>query len=724
MNTEKNKVFEQIAPDEFRRGQRKLLLRLMLLAVFVLILGQASVSWFALEGFEQQLEPQLHQKANAVGKALSDQLSYATGELAIPAEELVGVEEYFDGVLLTNDDIKYLSLTNSSNEVLFVSGISSGEMNTILQALPMENVDAAKFADAMGEHIDGAFAVDAGEAPQNVLHVGVSSERIRGHLQEVFWEVLTIVIICWLVTFEFLLFFTIARVEKPMQNLLRVMYEGARGKFSSWLVVRSSDEIGQLTLSFNRTLQGLRHRYNDFLFDFRETQNAQIESEIAGKLSEVHRGIDRRYQFEQGSALRDKSPDRIRVPLFLFIFSEELSRSFLPLFVQRYAPTDLMLSSEVLIGLPITLFMVAAMLATPLGGGFVDRVGVRRVFLAGITAAVIGFVGNFFTQSYFDLVAYRVLTGIGYGLVFIASEGWVTQNAKRYSRASATGVFVAAVFAGIICGPPIGGIFADRFGFEATFLLSAALATASGLIIYRMFRVGHTNTDRMNEASSTPSTLILGARGWLTLLKDIRFVSVLAFAAVPGKMMVAGFIAYLVPLYLNELGHDQPSIGRILMIYGIATLLCLTLASRFADRTEKYGFMVGLGATIAGLGCIAAYFSHLYGDASYAVIVAIGSLGVGHALTLTSQNSIIQQVAVRHRTTLGPASVIGAYRLCERLGMVVGPLVAVALIAAFGYQGAIVGFGVILIGLIALFVICNRTGSRQAVQPRHGLTNE
>ena len=724
MNTENNKTFDEVAPDEFRRDLRKLLVRLVLLAVFVLVLGQSAVSWFALEGFEEQLDPQLHQKANAVGKALSDQLSFATGELAIPAAELVGVEEYFDSVLATNDDIKYLSLTNAANDVLFVSGISPGEMNAILQTLPMQDIDEEQFADAMGEHIDGAFTVEGSEAHKSVLHVGVSSERIRSHLREVFWEVITIVIICWLVTFEFLLFFTVARVEKPMDNILRAMAEGARGKFSSWLVVRSNDEIGQLTLSFNRTLQALRHRYSDFLFDVRETQNAQIQSEIAGKISMVRQAIDRRYQFEQGSALRDKSPDRIRVPLFLFIFSEELSRSFLPLFVQRYAPTDLMISSEVLIGLPITLFMVAAMIATPLGGGFVDRIGVRRVFLAGIIAAVIGFVGNFFTQNYYDLVIYRVLTGIGYGLVFIASEGWVTQNAKRFSRASATGVFVAAVFGGIICGPPIGGIFADRFGFEATFLLSAALATISGLIIYQVFRVGDSRSDQVKTASPSHQALMLGFRDWVTLLKDIRFVSVLAFAAIPGKMMVAGFIAYLVPLYLNELGHDQPSIGRILMLYGIATLLCLTLAARYADRTENYGYMVGLGAAIAGLGCIAAYFSNLFGDASYAVILAIGSLGVGHALTLTSQNSIIQQVAERYRDTLGRASVVGAYRLCERLGMVIGPLIAVALISAFGYQGAIVGFGVILIGLIMLFLISNRSASHRAIEPQSGLTNE
>ena len=606
MNTESTDtgtVGRNSVANVFRKEQRGLLVRLLLLAVVVLVLGQFAVSWFSLVGFDREFDPQLHRKASAVGQSLSDQLSYAVADLEIPSQELVGVEDYFETILSANNDIEYLALIDTSGSVLFVSGISMNEMNSIMASLSAQGVEQFHTGVEVEEHIDGSFVVDGGEQPDIVLHVGVSGDHIRSHLAEVFLEVATIVVICWLVTFEFLLFFMVARVEKPMENIQRTMANGSLGIFSTWMAIRSRDEVGQLIASFNRTLQNLHHRYNDFHFDVRETQDAQIDDEIAKKVSQVHQNIDKRYKFDQGEELRVQTPDRIRVPLFLFIFSEELSRSFLPLFIQRYAPTDMAISVDFLIGLPITLFMVAAMIATPLGGGLVDRVGVRRVFLIGVAAAVLGFVGNFFTQSYYDLIAYRVLTGIGYGLVFIASEGWVAQNARRYSRASATSVFVAAVFAGIICGPPIGGIFADRFGFEATFLLSASLAVLSGLIIYQLFS-GESESAHDDPTDLQPkrSDLILGVSGWLTLLKDLRFVSVLIFSAIPGKMMVTGFMAYLVPLFLDQLGYDQPAIGRIIMIYGIATLLFLKLAAGFADRTEKYGNMIALGTAIAGLG--------------------------------------------------------------------------------------------------------------------------
>ena len=728
MNTESAKtgtVDRNSVANVFRKEQRGLLLRLLLLAVVVLVLGQFAVSWFSLVGFDREFDPQLHRKASAVGQSLSDQLSYAIADLEIPSQELVGVEDYFETILSANNDIEYLALIDASGSVLFVSGISMNEMSSIMASLSAQGVEQFHTGVEVEEHIDGSFVVDGGEQPDIVLHVGVSGDHIRSHLAEVFLEVATIVVICWLVTFEFLLFFMAARVEKPMENIQRTMANGVLGVFSTWMTIRSRDEVGQLIASFNRTLQNLRHRYNDFLFDVRETQDGQIDDEIAKKVSQVHQNIDKRFKFDQGEELKAQTADRIRVPLFLFIFSEELSRSFMPLFIQRYAPTDMVISAEVLIGLPITLFMVAAMIATPLGGGLVDRVGVRRVFLAGVTAAVIGFVGNFFTQSYYDLVAFRVLTGIGFGLVFIASESWVTQKAGRFSRASVTSVFVAAIFAGIICGPPIGGIFADRFGFETTFLLSASLAVISGLIIYQLFSGSEgSHEDRADSQSSRPN-LILGVSGWLTLLKDLRFVSVLVFSAIPGRFMFAGFMAYLVPLYLDHLGHGQPSIGRIMMLYGIATLVCLSFAARFADRGENYANAVALGTAIAGFGCIASLFSDVAGDAAYLVILAIIALGVSHGFTLTSQASLIQQVAERHRNTLGRASVIGAYRLCERFGMVLGPMVAVALITAFGYKGAIVGFGVILLVLISLFVVIDKSlADRPYSSSEAGLANE
>ena len=712
----KNKSETLTKNSVFHSEQLGLLTRLVLFSAVILLVGQIVVSWFALSGFQRELGPQLSQKANAVGLSVANQFIYAIADLLIPPNELKGVDAYFEKILAANEDIAYIALHDTAGNVLFSRGIPAETIKQIIKSTAMQDaMQDIEFGSSdleVDRYADSAFLVEAGIFRDIVLRVGVSTDHIRNELSEIIYEIITVIVISWLVTFEFLYFFMASRVSEPLDYIRKAMAEGVRGIFTNRIAVRTRDEIGQLTTSFNRVLHDMHDRYRDFHFEVQELENAQIDDRIAKKISNVHEKVRSNYKFDRSDGMRLSSANQIRVPLFLFIFSEELLRSFLPLYVSRYAPADLAITQDVLIGLPITLFMISAMIVTPIGGGLVDRIGVPRVFLTGITVAIVGFVGNFFAQSYYDLVAFRVLTGIGYGLVFIASEGWVTQNATARSRASSTGVFVGAVFMGIVCGPPIGGIFADRIGFEATFLISAALALTSGFILYQVFR----NSDITEISNQNKIPLIPNLKSWATLAKDLRFCSVLFFAAIPGKMMVSGFIAYLVPLYLSELEHTQSGIGRIMMLYGIATLLCVALAARLADRTRSYARMVAIGTGVAGLGCLLNLFTDA-ANPSYTVIIAIGALGVSHALTLTSQNSIIQQVAVNYRDTIGQASVISAYRLFERIGMAVGPLVAVLLVLQFGYSGAITAFGAILLVLALVFSIVMAISQNRLPEP-------
>ena len=130
----------------------------------------------------------------------------------------------------------------------------------------------------------------------------------------------------------------------------------------------------------------------------------------------------------------------------------------------------------------------------------------------------------------------------------------------------------------------------------------------------------------------------------------------------------------------------------------------MPFAARFADRSGRHAAVVAAGGVLAGLGCLASLSETAVGGPSNAVMIAILALGFGHALSLTSQIAIVQAIA-SHHGGLGQASVIGAYRLVERAGMVLGPIVAGALAASFSYQGAIVGIGIIVLVSISLYML-------------------
>jgi MFS family permease/HAMP domain-containing protein len=544
--------------------------------------------------------------------------------------------------------------------------------------------------------INSTFPIEADGRVATVLHVGVSGEYVRGRLSELLYEAITVIVVSLLVTLEFLMFLMSVRVSGPLERIETMLTDGARGMFGNHLAMRARDEIGDLVTALNRALRNLRQRYEDFQFDVREIKDAQIDKSIVNRIQAACQPVDDRYRFTGGTELRPRNAMQIRVPLFLFMFAEELPRSFLPLFIAQLSPTDSVISDELLFGLPITLFMLAGMIVVPLGGGLADRFGARRVFLAGVIPATIGYFGTFLAQGYYELVGWRILSGIGYGLIFIAAQAWVAANTDARNRAQGMTVFVGGVFAATICGPSIGGIFADRIGFESTFLISAGLAVVSGLLVYAMLDA---TVKRRTTHRST-----FGGQEWRALLSDSRLFSVTVFAAIPGKLILAGFLFYLVPLYLSELGNRQSVIGWMIMLYGVSTLACMPFAARFADRSGRHAAVVAAGGVVAGLGCLASLSEASVGGPSGAVMIAILALGFGHALSLTSQIAIVQEVASYHGG-LGQASVIGAYRLVERAGMVLGPIVAGALAASFGYQGAIVGIGIIVLVSIALYMI-------------------
>ena len=703
---------ENAVPDHalLRKGitrTRGTLGRLVLLATIILLLGQIVVAWFAVTGFERVLEPQLSGKADVVGRAIASQLKFVVDDLRIPPNELVAVDSFLDKILASNADIEYLLILDASSQVLFVRGVSPEVLERILTGLPDAGNATASKTEVSG-FINGAYPIIADGAVSSVLHVGVSGEYVRNRLSDLLYEAVTVIVVSLLVTLEILMFLMSVRVSGPMERIETVLAEGARGIFGNQLVIRSRDEIGDLVAALNRALRGLRQRYEDFHFDAREIRDAQIDKGIAQRIWTACQQVDDRYRFAGGAELRPRNAMQMRVPLFLFMFAEELPRSFLPLFVARLSPADAPISDELLFGLPIALFMLAGAITVPLGGRLADRFGARVVFLAGIVPAIIGYFGTFLAQSYLDLVGWRILSGFGYGLIFIAAQAWVAENTQERSRAQDMSVFVGAVFAATICGPSIGGILAGRIGYEATFLISAALAIVSGLVVYAMLDETAKNRPMLQTATVGDE--------WRALLSDGRLFAVTILAAVPGKLILAGFLFYLVPLYLSELGNRQSVIGWMIMLYGVSTLLCMPFAARYADRFGRHAAVVAVGGVLAGLGCLASLSDSAVGGASNAVMIAILALGVGHALSLASQLAIVQEVASRHHG-LGQASIIGAYRLVERTGMVLGPVVAGALAASFGYQGAIVGIGVIVLVCIALYMIMmHLSGNPSAVR--------
>ena len=262
-------------------------------------------------------------------------------------------------------------------------------------------------------------------------------------------------------------------------------------------------------------------------------------------------------------------------------------------------------SEPILIGLPLSLFMLAAAVSMAFLGPLFDRLDRRHTFLIGSLLATTGLVGTGLAQSYYEVVLWRVVAGIGYGLNFVACQGYVFDRTTRAGRAGGISMFVGGIMTADICGPAIGGIMADRIGFSWTFLLGGAIALIAGALVYRLMEPPRTRLLPARRASL--------AAGLGAMSTNWRFWFLLLFAAVPAKVLLTGFLFYQAPLYLTALGSSQSEIGRFIMTYGIAALALTSFFGHWADRMQAHGLLIVAGGILAGLGMLPSLFGEKSG---------------------------------------------------------------------------------------------------------------
>ncbi|MEQ9199139.1 MAG: MFS transporter, partial [Rhodospirillales bacterium] len=187
---------------------------------------------------------------------------------------------------------------------------------------------------------------------------------------------------------------------------------------------------------------------------------------------------------------------------------------------------------------------------------------------------------------------------------------------------------------------------------------------------------------------------------FITVLGNARFLALLLLGAIPGKIILTGFLFYLAPLYLKLLGDNQSTIGRVLMAYGIVTILMTPVFAKLADRLGAHRWFVGLGTAISGLGLIGI----LYQQSTITVLGGVVMLGLGHAMSISPQLAMVPEICAREVAEIGQTTVLSVFRLIERMGSVVGPFIVAALIGAFGYSGAMAGTGILISSAGVLFL--------------------
>lgn len=636
--------------------------RLAILATGLLVTTGVALTLLVAPAFTDAVEPDMASSVSVVGDSVNKLLLRAD-QLQVPFTELAGVETLLNEVRHDNPDIKYLLIVDSEGHRLYSSGLPTSD------ELKQRWMQASIGTVQIGPWLDTSLSIHGAHKRLGTLHLGQKAATVEAQVREILFDLITVLIVASLTALALLRFVMAAMVSSPSAALEQGLAAAKRGDFSHYLPSDYFGGIGRLNAGCN----AITERLNQKAAALRH----QLGSAFTARFPDyVFHAAGQRPTIFPGDV------DFIRWPFFLLIFSDSLSLAFFPLFVEGFYSPAYGLSRQMALGLPISIFMFAWAMAMPWAGLWCDRLGYRRAFAIGAAVTTLGLLLTAASQTLIDLLVWRSITAVGYGLVFVTAQTYIASHTPAAQRTKGMAMFLGTFFAGSLSGAAIGGILADRLGHRPTFVLSALLSFAAALFVLRFL------ARKRADAAIRKS---LSWRDIKLLLAHKPFLIITVLAAIPSKVALTGFLYYTAPLYLKSLGNTQSAVGRVMMVYGLAIIAFSPLVAQLADKWGRHSRFVSFGGFFAAAAMFVIYFV----DGTIGVALAILLLGMAHAIGVSPQLALISDYCQDAVAEVGQATATGIFRLIERLGNVLGPIIAGALIAAYDFKGAFYGIGVL-----------------------------
>jgi DHA1 family 2-module integral membrane pump EmrD-like MFS transporter len=267
-------------------------------------------------------------------------------------------------------------------------------------------------------------------------------------------------------------------------------------------------------------------------------------------------------------------------------------------------------STENIIQLTITFFLLGSAIGQLFYGPFSDRFGRRKLILIGISIGMIGALLCASAQSAFWLIAMRFVQGAGVGAGNALNRA-LMRDAFSGSRMARMASFLGIVHTvGWAIAPVVGGYMQEMFHWRGNSLFAACSAAIALIAVWRFLP----ETNRHLNPSATRWRVVL--RNYFTLLTNRAFVG----SALCASFTLSGIIAYFTmsPFLLqNVLGLSPVEFGwsAVLLAIGltIGNLLNATFVIRFGtERMVIIGIMCMLfgGGSLFASGML--HWVHVY----------------------------------------------------------------------------------------------------------------
>lgn len=401
-----------------------------------------------------------------------------------------------------------------------------------------------------------------------------------------------------------------------------------------------------------------------------------------------------------------------------------------------------------------------------LAGSTADRIGRRRVFMAGLVVFAAGSLLCSLAPNLESLVVFRMVQAVGGSMLNPVAMSIITNTfTDPRERARAIGAWGAVVGISMAAGPIIGGLLVESVGWRSIFWINLPVGLAALLLTWRFVPESRAPKARRPDpvgqllviallgsltyaiieapTAPLPRTLALGAVALAALLGllryeprreepliDLRFfhsapfsgATVIAVSAFAG---LGGFL-FLSTLYLqNVRGLDALHAGLWMLPMAVLCFVCAPVAGRLVgSRGPRLPLLIA-GIAMTASGVLFAAFEAETGNVTLVIGYVLFGLGFGFV------NAPITNTAVSGmpRAQAGVAAAVASTsrQIGQTLGVAVIGAVLAAGIGASSYADAFVsaarpawwivavcGFAVLVLGAVTTGAWARETAARTA----------
>jgi EmrB/QacA subfamily drug resistance transporter len=329
----------------------------------------------------------------------------------------------------------------------------------------------------------------------------------------------------------------------------------------------------------------------------------------------------------------------------------------------------------------MSVLLAAATFLVPFGR-IADIYGRKKIFTYGITLYTLSSLFLGLSPSVAFLISFRVVQGMGAAMIFSTGVAILTSVFPPNERGRALGINVAAVYAGLSLGPPLGGFLTQHFGWQSIFFFNVPLGLIT--LVTAVWKLKGEWAEARGEKFDLVGSLVYGLSlvavmygfsqlpaktGWWLIIGGV----VGLFAFIQWEMRVgspvlsvrlfrhnAAFslsnlaalinysatnaVTFLLSLYLQYIkGFTPQRAGLILIAQPVVMAVLSPLAGRLSDRIEPR-VLASLGMAITTAGLVMLIFLNPESGLDY-FLLSLGILGFGFALfSSPNTNAIMSSV--------------------------------------------------------------------------------